>query len=108
MGMFDYYVPREEIPCPFCGDGTRREWQGKAGVRALAVYAEGHKHTMPSNIDPYVLTAHPEEILKEGVMRIVSNCVKCGAHLEALGMVKDGVWISTKFNEEECGKAHHG
>ena len=40
MGLFDYYQPRPEIACPFCGKELT-DWQGKDGPCALFVWRQG-------------------------------------------------------------------
>ena len=96
MGMFDYFDPDPELPCPACATPLT-EWQSKDGLDALFVWRQGNPAPVEQRVDEEVRLL-PEQLaqqrLPDGPLEFYTSCSNCEQRIDAWGVVQDGVWTS--------------
>lgn len=96
MGLFDWYLPTDNLRCPVC-EALIGEWQGKDGPCALLVWKQGMREPieyrgcehLPSNPRGSEAPGLPEEFV------IYSYDCGCPFPVEAICKCKEDIWTST-------------
>lgn len=96
--MFDYYKPRPDIACPFCGKKLA-DWQGKDGPCALLVWTQGVAAPVDQAVSEDARLG-PEALAQfrlPNSFMIYTYC--CGPHypVEASCLAPEGVWSSLEL-----------
>jgi hypothetical protein len=92
MGMFDWYIPVPDLPCPGCGS-TLREWQGKDGPSALFVWRQGTKWPIDQTADEDAKLPPDRSAQWRLPERFVIYSYRdCGQRVEAEGKCDGDTW----------------
>lgn len=97
MGMFDYYRPMPDLPCPVCG-ASELEWQGKDGPCGLFVWEQGIAAPVDQFVDDDCKVPPSDRALKRlpSQFDIYAGC-QCPTLLQAIGTTDQGVWTKTEL-----------
>ena len=93
MGLFDWYQPRPELPCPRCG-AVLDNWQGKDGPSRLFRWTQGCASPTDQLIDEDValdVEARARFRLPDEFDFYVT-CDSCKLSVDAHGSAEAGVW----------------
>ena len=107
MSLFDYFVPKPPIECPFCGAPTKG-WQGKPwGGCALFVWEQGHLSPVEQRVDDECRIS-AEQLATRRLERDLipiygGECLSCGcvwfdSALSVSADARDGMWTGVVFN----------
>ena len=97
MGWFDWYQPIEDLRCPICKVALK-EWQGKDGQCALAIWRQGHSAPVGQMVDDEVKM--PQEIIDTWRLPETFEIYSydCGKHcVIAEGRIEGEIWALTKI-----------
>jgi hypothetical protein len=98
MGMFDWFVPADDLRCPVC-EASLDEWQSKAGPCALLVWNEWEAAPLEQRVDEeYRLSfAELQRFTLPDLFIIYSYDCGCPFPAEASCKSVDGVWSATEL-----------
>ena len=98
MGMFDTYLPADELRCP-SDDHLLSDWQGKDGPCALLLWQEGAAHPVAHLVDEELRL--PPEMWERFTLpiRFTIYSYDCPLHkpIVAICTMRDGIWASTEL-----------
>jgi hypothetical protein len=93
MGLFDWYVPTDELKCPIC-TVVLREWQGKDGPSALFVWRQGVTSAIAQDPGDASIAEVERAVFRlPSSFEICSN--ECSHHVIAGGSCDGETWAKT-------------
>jgi hypothetical protein len=97
MGMFDFYRPIPDLPCPQCL-ASNLEWQGQDGPCALFVWEQGRSEPADQLVPDECRspTGSRAEAQLPARFEIYTDC-RCPTFLRAVGFTVAGVWTRTEL-----------
>jgi hypothetical protein len=94
MGMFDWYEPVPDLPCPVCGGAV--QWQGKDGPCALLLWRQGEACPIEQRVDEPL---SPDDLVSYRLPSTFGLYGECSRlhPTEAVGETADGIWTSSRI-----------